>query len=104
MTKKNRQYTADEKVAILRENLLEKTPISDVCDKHKIRPNIFYRWQKEFFEQGSIVFKSKRSEETQVTRLKQQVAKLEDKLQTKNEVLSELMEEHVMLKKKIGGR
>ena len=102
--KKARHFTAEEKVAILREHLIDGQPISDVCDKHDLRPNMFYRWQKQFFEQGAAAFKNQRSKDRQVNQLQEQIEKLEAKLQTKNEVLSELMEEHLMLKKKSGDR
>lgn len=102
--KKARHFTPEEKVAILREHLVEGQLVSDVCDKHDLRPNMFYRWQKQFFEQGVAVFNSQQSKERQVSELKEQIEQLEAKLQTKNEVLSELMEEHLMLKKKSGGR
>ena len=101
--KKHRQFTPDEKVAVLRLHLLEQKPISEICEANTLQPSVYYRWQKQFFEKGSAEFNSVNSEKTQMTRLKQQVAALKNKLQTKNEVLSELMEEHVMLKKKIGG-
>lgn len=102
--KKARHFTPEEKVAILREHLIDGQPVSDVCDKHDLRPTMFYRWQKQFFEQGAAAFKSQRSKDRQVSQLKEQIEQLETKLQTKNEVLSELMEEHLMLKKKSGGR
>ena len=55
MAKKTRKrFTAQEKVAILRLHLLEHTPVSDLCDQHGIHPTMFYRWQKEFFENGSV--------------------------------------------------
>ena len=54
MSKKTRKrFTSQEKVAILRLHLLERTPVSDLCDKHGIRPAMFYRWQKEFFENAA---------------------------------------------------
>ena len=101
--KKHRQYTPDEKVALLRQHLLEGKTISEVCEANQLQPSVYYRWQKQFFEQGTAAFHSANSEKTQVSKLKQQVATLKGKLQIKNEVLSELMEEHVLLKKKIGG-
>lgn len=105
MTKKTkRHFNPEQKVAILREHLIDRKPVSDVCDKHDLRPTVFYRWQKQFFEQGASAFRSKRSEDVQVNQLNRQVAQLENKLQTKNEVLGELMEEHLVLKKKLGGR
>ena len=54
MAKKTRKrFTAQEKVAILRLHLLEHVAISDLCDRHGIHPTMFYRWQKEFFENGT---------------------------------------------------
>lgn len=100
MRKPRRQFTAKEKVAILRAHLLEKSPISDLCEKHGIQPTVFYRWQAQFFENGEAAFEKDGT--LQENRLRQRVGALEEKLQKKNEVLSELLEEHVLLKKKIG--
>jgi transposase-like protein len=43
-------------VAILRLHLLEQKPVSDLCDPFGIQPNLFYRWQREFFENGATAF------------------------------------------------
>ena len=101
MAKKTRKrFTAQEKVAILRLHLLEHTPVSDLCDRHGIHPTMFYRWQKEFFENGSAALepRSRRASDAK----DRQIATLQQKLQRKHEVLSELMEEHVNLKKSLG--
>src|SRR5215470_4646554 len=101
MSKKTRKrFTAQEKVAILRLHLLEHTPISDLCDQHGIHPTMFYRWQKEFFENGSaaLELRSRRARDAK----DRQIAFLEQKLQRQHEVLSELMEEHIKLKKELG--
>jgi hypothetical protein len=55
-TKERRHFTGQEKVAILRRHLVEKVPVSDLCEEHRINPTLFYRWQKEWFEQGAVVF------------------------------------------------
>ena len=57
--KQRKHYTPEEKVAILRRHLLEQVPISELCDKHGLQPTIFYRWQKEFFENGAAAFQPK---------------------------------------------
>ena len=101
MSKKTRnRFSVPEKVAILRLHLLEHTPISDLCDQHGIHPTMFYRWQKEFFENGSAALepRSRRAGDAK----DQQIALLEQKLQRKHEVLSELMEEHIQLEKELG--
>jgi transposase len=101
MAKKTRKrFTAQEKVAILRLHLLEHTPISDLCDQHGIHPTMFYRWQKEFFENGSAALElgSRRAGDAK----DRQIALLQQKLQRKHEVLSELMEDHIKLTKELG--
>ena len=60
MKKQRKHYTPEEKVAILRRHLLEKEPISKLCDEVGLRPTVFYRWQKEFFENGAAAFEQKR--------------------------------------------
>src|ERR1022692_518065 len=52
MKKQRKHYTPEEKVAILRRHLLEQVPISELCDKNGLQPTVFYRWQKELFENG----------------------------------------------------
>ncbi len=100
MTQKRKQYTAQEKVAILRLHLLEKKPLSDLCDQYGIHPTMFYRWQKEFFENGAAAFQTKARPNHQAEQ--ERIDYLEKKIQTKDEVLAELMAEHVALKKSLG--
>ncbi len=101
--RKQKQYRAIEKVAIVRQHLIEKSPVSDICDEHGIHPSVYYRWQKQFFEQGEKAFASKK-EEPRAVQLKQEINRLEAKLTRKDEVLGELMEEYVTLKKSVGNR
>jgi transposase-like protein len=100
MHKKRKNYTSPEKVSILKEHLIEKVPVSDLCDKYGLHPTVFYRWQKEFFEKSVGAFDNPRDART--VKLEHKLRDLEGKLARKNEVLSELMEEHVALKKSLG--
>src|SRR5277367_435406 len=97
MKKQRKQYAPEEKVAILRRHLLEKEPISKLCDEVGLQPTVFYRWQKEFFENGAAAFEQKRP--TNHSADQERIAYLQKKIQTKDEVLAELMAEHVALKK-----
>ena len=99
MLKKGAYYTAAEKGNIIRKHLLEKVPISDLCEQHKLQPKVFYRWQKQFFEHGARAFDG--VEKIKDSSQEDKILALEQKL-TKNEVLSELMEKHVKLKKNFG--
>ena len=100
MKKQRKHYSPEEKVAILRRHLLEKEPISKLCDELGLPPTVFYRWQKEFFENGAAAFQQKRP--TNHSADQERIAYLEKKIQTKDEVLAELMAEHVALKKQLG--
>lgn len=76
MTKKRKQYSAVEKVAILRKHLLDKIPVSELCDAYGLQPTVFYRWQKQLFEQAAAsCFQRSRNSET--ARLQRQVGELE---------------------------
>jgi transposase-like protein len=103
MNQKRKHHTAQEKVAILRLHLLENKPISDLCDQHGIHPTLFYRWQKEFFENGAAAFENSGRRRKAAQEVKdRKIAQLQEKIQQKNEVLAELMQEYVQLKKDLG--
>lgn len=96
-----RKFTGEEKMAILRRHLVEKLPVSDVCDQAGINPTLFYRWQKELFENGASAF-GRRTDDTRDRKLEEKVASLEQKLAHKDEVIAEIMADHVRLKKSLG--
>ena len=100
MVKRRNRYSPDEKVSILKRHLVDKVAVSDLCDQHGLSPTVFYRWQKQFFENGSIAFTPKRKGKE--NRQDRRIRELEEKLTTKNEVVSELMEAHLKLKKNLG--
>lgn len=67
---------------------------------HRVNPVVFYRWQKQLFENGHLAFQDGKDKHS--ARLERKFSQLEQKIARKNEVLSELMEEHVVLKKSLG--
>ena len=56
MNKPRRHFADAEKVAILKRHLIDKVPVSDLCDELDIYPNQFYDWLKKFFENGHLAF------------------------------------------------
>ena len=96
-----RHLSGEAKVKILRLHLLEGKPVSDLCEEHRINPSLFYQWQRTFFENGARAFEGPGQVRSQ-TRFEKQIEALESRLQRKHEVLSELMEEHIRLKKDLG--
>ena len=99
MTK--RTFAAEDKVAAIRRHLLEGIPVSDLCDELKIKPTQYYAWQKQFFENGSIAFQRGNAKNRKQP-IDRKIAALQDKLRRRDEVVAELLEEHVQLKKELG--
>jgi len=62
---------------------------------------MFYRWQKQLFENGEAAFTQKRFGAIE-RKLTHQIELLGEKLKRKDEVIAEIMEEHVALKKGLG--
>jgi transposase-like protein len=85
-------------VTIVKRHLVDGVPISELCDEHHIQPTQFYLWQKQLFENGATAFE-RRTKTSGPTPAERQVEALRAKLVTKNEVIAELMEENVHLKK-----
>ncbi len=100
MSKTRKYPPADEKALILKRYLVEKVPLSDLCDEYDLQPSQIYRWQKQLFENAAAAFQrtNKRAEDAK----DRKIAALEEKLVKKNEVVAELLEDHVQLKKELG--
>ncbi len=104
MPRQRRHFAPEQKVALLRLHLLEKKPVSDICQEHNLSVTLFYLWQKQLFENGTAAFENTgKRRKADADAKDPKIAALEEKLQRHNEVLSELMEEHVQLPKELGG-
>ena len=101
MRKSRRHFTSEQKAAILREHLIDRVAVSDLCDKHGIQPTIFYRWQKELFENLPSLFERKSADPS--ASLRRENEALRARLAGKDEVIAEIMRDFVDAKKKIGG-
>lgn len=98
-----RQFHADQKAAILRRHLVDKVPVSDLCDEYKLQPSVFYQWQRQLFE--NLAGALEPNPNTASVREKQLAAKvehLETKLARKDSVIAEISAEYVQLKKDLG--
>jgi transposase len=93
-----RHFSPDEKVAIVKRHLVDGVPISNLCDEYRIQPTQFYQWQKQLFENGAAAFQ-RNGKAAGPSPHERKIERLEAKLVAKNEVIAELMEECVNLKK-----
>lgn len=104
MTRLRRRFEDEDKLAVVRRHLIDKVPVSDLCDELNLQPTQIYTWQKLLFEHGASAFAASRgkSKKKQDDKKDRQIESLEARIQQKNEVVAELLQEHVQLKKELG--
>ena len=102
MSRTRRQFTAEQKAQVVRRHLAGKEPVSDLADDLQVQPSLIHLWVKQLLDQAERAFHrpagARREEQAQ----SRQIEQLQAKLVQKNEVISELMQEHVQLKKELG--
>jgi len=103
--KRRRKFTAEQKAAILRRHLQDKVPFSDLCDEYKIQPSVFYTWQRQLLENIASALEPNgrgRSLAAREAKLERENEALKAKLAKKDNVIAEISEEYVALKKELG--
>lgn len=100
MKKERRHWSADDKIKLLRLHLIEKQAISKICEDASLSPTQFYAWQEQLFTNGGLAMVSKRVPER--NKDLERIDKLEGRLRKKDEVIAELLTEHIALKKEFG--
>src|SRR5262245_20258991 len=102
MSKKSRQHrTPEQKAQLLRRHLVDKVPVSDLCNEEGLQPSVFYRWLQQLFDNAPAAFASPRTSSRE-QQLEQKVAALKQKLGKKDAVIAEISAEYVHLKKELG--
>ena len=105
MSKKTRRHhTPDQKINLLRRHHLEKVPVSEVCEGAELQPSVFYGWQRHLFEHGALAFgeSRKRIETSREQQLEAEIERLKARLARKDEVIADVTEELVKVKKSAG--
>ena len=103
--RQRRQFSTEQKVAILRRHLVDKVPVSDLCDEYKLQPSVLYQWQRHLFENLAGAFEAAGAgggTSQRERQLGQKVEHLEAKLTRKDSVIAEISAEYVQLKKELG--
>ena len=105
MGEKRKHIGPEVKVKILQELLINRVPISELSVKYEIPPSSIYQWQSILFSTAPKLFQRKNDPSIKASitrRYEVEIENLNAKLETKNEVVSEIMEEMVKLKKTSG--
>jgi transposase-like protein len=104
MSKKNKSWSLEDKLAILKENLVEGKSVADICEAKGLSPSLFYTWREALFKPSVSADekRNQRKEEIKIKLLEDRLAKSEAKIALKNEIIAELLEEHAKVKKSFG--
>lgn len=100
MSKKRRHFTAQQKVEAIKEHLINKTPVSDICDRLEITTGHYYQWQSDFFTNGEQAFVKENNKQGKLVKAK--IEKFETDMAKRNEAIAELLDENIRLKKQHG--
>jgi transposase len=90
-------WSADDTAKLLHRYLIEKGPVSKLCEQAQLAPSMFHRWQELWFLNAPLALQGNRSPERNLDQ--RRIEKLE---RQNDEVLADLMAEHVRLKKELG--
>jgi len=101
-SKSRRRFGAEKKAQIVRRHLADKVPVSDLADEYGVQPSQIHTWVKQVLDQAEKAFERSSPPRRNEVAKDAKIAQLEEKLTTKNEVISELMEENVKAKKANG--
>lgn len=99
-----RQYTPEQKAAILRRHLVDKVPVSNLCNEYELQPSLFYSWLKLALEnlQGALAPSAPKESDRRERELAAENTQLKARLAKKDSVIAEISAEYVQLKKALG--
>src|SRR6201994_2690154 len=99
-----RQFTTEQKSDVLRRNMIEKVPVSDLCTELSIQPSLFYTWQRQAFENLAAALNGPASDGPgrREKELAAENARLKERLGKKDGVIAGVSAEYVQQKKELG--
>jgi transposase-like protein len=102
MSRTRRFFTPEQKAEIVRRHVAGKEAVSNLADEFGIQPSMIHNWVNQVLAQAARAFERASGKRREEEAKEQKIAHLEAKLANKNEVIAELMQEHVQLKKELG--
>lgn len=102
MSRTRRDFSPEQKADAVRRHLRGKEPISNLAQELGVQPSRIHAWIEQVLAQAERAFDRVSGQRLAVEAKDHRIAQLEDKLANKNEVIAELMQEHVQLKKELG--
>ena len=100
--RQRRHFTPEQKADLLRRHLVDKVPVSDICNELKLQPTVFYDWLRTLMAQAPKALESPARGPSAEKKLQERISELEAKLAKKDNVIAEISAEYVQLKKELG--
>jgi transposase-like protein len=97
--KQRRHFSPEEKFNIVKQVLSKAKTVSAISDEYSINPNLYYRWQAEFFEAALSGFKEKSAGRTKAAEDREK-ERMGAEIQRMKDVIAEVVTENIALKKK----
>jgi len=99
-----RHFTTEQKVALLQRHLVDKEPVSKICEENQLQPSVFYDWLRQAFANlgGALAPEAAKEASEREKQLVARTRELEAKLVKKDNVIAEISAEYVQLKKELG--
>ena len=95
-----KRFSAQQKVEILREHLENQISIGDLAERYGVSPSMIYKWKKSLFEGALTILSNSHNGKSSK---KKKEKNLEEKLQQRDSLISELVSENITLKKSLNG-
>ena len=99
--RKRRHYTPEQKAALLQRHVMDKVPVSEICNEEKLAPSVFYGWLKTLLANAPVALVSPCGSSPE-KKLQEKIDALEEKLQKKDGIIAEVTGEFVRLKRELG--
>ena len=96
-----RRHSPEQKAALVRQHVVDKKPVSEICSAAQLQPSVFYQWERDLLDAAPALFAGRRTPSRE-QELEAKIAALEAKLARKDAILAEVSEEYVTLKKTRG--
>jgi transposase len=96
-----RHHSPDQKAALLKRHLVDKIPVSQLCNENDLQPSVFYDWLRQLLERAPAAFAAPGGAGRE-RQLEEKIAALEAKLVRKDSIIAEVSEDYVQLKKQLG--
>jgi len=98
-----RHYPAEKKAEILRRHMVDRVPISELCNELSLQPSVFYHWQRQAHENLALALeKPVEGPSPRERALEAENALLKARLAKKDSVIAEIAQEYTQLKKELG--